>query len=155
MRPPAVDLDRIMAIMAAAFDPRFGEAWTRSQIEGALLLGNARYRLIAQSGALPGDGEAAAGFALTRCVLDEEELLLFAIVPDSRRRGLGGALLGALIADARRRGIRRMLLEMRAGNAAGSLYHAHGFRAVGRRPNYYRSANGEAFDAITFSRTID
>ena len=31
--PPPDDIDRIMAIMAAAFDPHYGEAWTRRQVE--------------------------------------------------------------------------------------------------------------------------
>ena len=32
------DLDAVMDIMAAAFDPRFGEGWTRSQCAGILPL---------------------------------------------------------------------------------------------------------------------
>ena len=35
MKPPADDLDRLMAVMNTAFDPTFGEAWTRRQVEDA------------------------------------------------------------------------------------------------------------------------
>ena len=37
--PPGDDLDAIMAVMAAAFDPAFGEAWSRRQVGDALVAG--------------------------------------------------------------------------------------------------------------------
>ena len=40
MTAPLDDLDRLRAVMTAAFDPAFGEAWTRRQVEDALLIGN-------------------------------------------------------------------------------------------------------------------
>ena len=91
-----------------------------------------------------------AGFALLRTTLDEEELLLFAILPAWRRRGLGAQLLGAVIADARQRGIRRILLEMRRGNPAETLYRRCGFQDIGHRPQYYRTTDGQRIDAVTF-----
>ena len=33
----AADIDRIMEVMALAFDPAFGEAWTRRQVVDALM----------------------------------------------------------------------------------------------------------------------
>ena len=36
----AKQVDQIMAIMEAAFDPQWGEAWNRRQVEDALLLPN-------------------------------------------------------------------------------------------------------------------
>ena len=39
------DLDRIMAVMEAAFDPAFGEAWTRRQVGDARVLPNTHYLL--------------------------------------------------------------------------------------------------------------
>lgn len=149
--PPSDDLDRIMAIMDVAFPPEFGEAWTRRQIEDALLLGACHYRLIGSAGEPPSHGEAAAGFALLRTTLDEEELLLFAVRPEHRRRGLGTRLLGRIMTDAKARGCSRMLLEMRRGNPAETLYRAAGFAVMGIRPNYYRNLAGKRIDAITFS----
>ena len=151
MSPPLDEIDRIMAVMATAFDPAYGEAWNRRQIEDALLSGHCHVALIAQDGAPPAGGEEAVGFALLRTLLDEEELLLFAIAPRWRQRGLGAMLLGRVIADARSRGMVRMMLEMRAGNSAESLYRRFSFIPVGKRAKYYRAPNGELLDAITFA----
>ncbi|NBC35869.1 GNAT family N-acetyltransferase [Novosphingobium sp. FSY-8] len=152
MFAPAQDpLDQLMVVMAAAFDPIYGEAWTRSQVDHALLMGNCRYWLIAPDGTAPTPGGAAAGFALTRQVLDEAELLLFAIHPDHRRKGLGARLLQTVIHDQRESGIARFLLEMRAGNSAEHLYAAHGFTRIGIRPKYYRGTDGQRRDAVTFA----
>lgn len=151
MTPPLDDLDRLMAVMTAAFDPAFGEAWTRRQVEDALLIGNCHYQLIAPIGSAPEDGAPAAGFFLSRHGFEEEELLLFAIAPEWRRQGLGLALLGQFAAAARQRGAKRLLLEMRRGNPAELLYRRFGFTPIGMRPNYYRSRDGQMIDAITFS----
>jgi ribosomal-protein-alanine N-acetyltransferase len=151
MMPPADDLDRLMAVMAAAFDPAFGEAWTRRQVEDALLIGNCHYALIDPAGGEPAPGAAAAGFFLSRSGFDEEELLLFAVDPAWRRRGLGRALLRRLAEAARERGAQRLLLEMRRGNPAEALYLEFGFRPIGERPNYYRTPDGQTIDAITFA----
>jgi ribosomal-protein-alanine N-acetyltransferase len=147
---PPDPVDRIMAIMARAFEPRFGEAWNRRQVSDALLLGNCHFGLIGADGRpVAQSGEAPAGFYLSRAILDEEELLLFAIDPAYRRRGLGHALLRQMIDDAKNRRISRIFLEMRRGNSAGILYAAHGFREVGVRPSYYRGSDGERIDAIS------
>ena|SRR5579863_2654325 len=149
------DLDRIMAVMATAFDPDYNEAWTRAQVSGALLMGNCHWQLIAADGRRPDEGEAAAGFALLRTAYDEEELLLFAVDPCKRRLGLGTRLLEWVKEDAKARGITRILLEMRQGNSAETLYIAQNFRRIGIRPKYYRDRNGTAIDALTFSCTLD
>jgi ribosomal-protein-alanine N-acetyltransferase len=148
------DVDRIMAVMEAAFDPAYGEAWTRRQIADALLVPGTHYLLIGADRAPPRESEPAAGFALTRGAVDEEELLLIAVLPELRRRGIGDALLGQTISEALARGATRLFLEMREGNPAETLYRRHGFTPVGRRRNYYRRANSGALDAITFRREV-
>ncbi len=145
------DIDRIMAIMAVAFDPEYGEAWNRRQIEDALLIGNCHYLLAGEAGAEALAGEPIAGFSLSRTGYEEEELLLFAVAPQFRRRGVGQQLLARFAAAAKERGARRLLLEMRRGNSAESLYRAHGFVQIGERLNYYRSRSGPRLDAITFA----
>ncbi len=151
MTAPGDDLDRIMAVMAAAFDPAFGEAWNRRQLEDALLVGNCHYLLIASNGEVPETGAEAAGFCLSRHGYEEEELLLFAVAPGHRRRGLGQTLLARLAASAKARGAQRLLLEMRQENPAEHLYRNFGFTPVGRRAGYYRVPGGACFDAITFA----
>lgn len=148
------DIDRIMAVMDLAFDPQFGEAWTRRQVSDALTA-NCHYSLIDATGNYPAPGTDAAGFFLSRSGIDEEELLLFGVTPCFRRKGLGQKLLWELAGAARTRGARRLLLEMRRGNPAEALYRAFGFSPIGERPNYYRTINGERLDAITFACTLE
>jgi [ribosomal protein S18]-alanine N-acetyltransferase len=148
------DLDRIMAVMQAAFDPAFGEAWTRRQVEDSLLLGTCHYLLIGADGSAPEPGEEAAGFALSRQGFEEEELLLFAVRPEYRGRGIGRALLSRFAESARERGATRLLLEMRRGNSAEYLYRSFGFEPIGLRRDYYRQADGSRVDAITFARNM-
>jgi [ribosomal protein S18]-alanine N-acetyltransferase len=154
MIAPADHVDHIMAVMAAAFDPAFGEAWNRRQVEDALLVGNCHYLLIAPDGTVPKGDVPIAGFCLSRAGYQEEELLLFAVDPIHRRRGLGRQLLDYFAEAARTRGARQLLLEMRRGNPAESLYRSFGFSPIGERRNYYRLPNGDQFDAITFVREI-
>lgn len=151
MTLPADDIDRIMAVMAAAFDPAYGEAWNRRQVEDALLLANCHYLLVSEHGETPPPGEPAAGFCLSRHVFEEEELLLFAVDPKYRRRGLGVSLLTQFAASAHARGADRLLLEMRQDNPAEHLYRQFGFIPVGRRAGYYRSSSGDRLDALTFA----
>ncbi|WP_068073650.1 GNAT family N-acetyltransferase [Novosphingobium lentum] len=144
------DIDRIMHVMTDAFDPAFGEAWNRRQIGDALILPATHYGLIFGDGSIGADdADDVAGFFLSRAVLDEEELLLFAIAPPFRHRGLGHRLLDHFIAQARDRGMQRLFLEMRKDNPAGQLYYRHGFRPVGIRPAYYRTPSGIRLDAVS------
>jgi ribosomal-protein-alanine N-acetyltransferase len=139
----ARDIAAVDALMVAAFDPRFGEAWTRSQCMGVLAMPGVRLTL-----ALVDD--TPAGFAMVRSVMDEAELLLLAVDPAFRRRGIAGALLRAVIAEAQASGIADLHLEVRAGNEAVKLYTAQGFAKVGERRGYYRGKTGQSFDAHTY-----
>lgn len=144
LRPATrADLRKVMPVMTAAFDPAYGEAWSEAQMAG-LLIGPAARLVLAHS-----EGDAA-GFALTRDILDETELMLIATVPEHRGRGIGAALLRDAIDHARGRGSRTMFLEVRRGNPAEHLYLAQGFAKVGERPHYYRGVDGRAHDARTF-----
>lgn len=141
------DLDAVSIVMREAFDARFGEAWTPAQCLGMLSLPGVCLTLAEQD-------EGIAGFALSRAVMDEGELLLIATRPAAQGRGVGGMLLRSVIDEARRRTLSRLHLEVRAGNAAVELYKREGFAKVGERPRYYRGRAGEAFDAHSYARTI-
>ena len=141
------DVGEVMTTMAEAFAPQFGEAWTAAQCAGILPLPGVSL-ILAKTGASP------AGFALARVIAGEAELLLLAVRPRYRRGGVAAALLEATIDFARRAGADHIHLEMRDGNPALTLYRAHGFLQVGRRPRYYRGADGRVLDALTLSRPI-
>lgn len=149
------DVDRIMAVMSAAFDPHYGEAWSRRQVEDALQIGNCRYILSNESGSAPQDEERTVGFAMTRLGFEEEELLLLAVDPDYRGAGLGLSLLETLCSDAKERGAKRILLEMRRDNPAEFLYRKLGFTQIGERRDYYRTQTGGRIDAITFAKDLN
>ena len=147
-------VDAIMRIMERAFDPAFGEAWNRRQVSDSLSLRNTHYLLADASGREPSSPEEAVGFTMSRSVLDEEELLLIAVLPEMRGKGVATTLIERFSKTARARGIRRIFLEMRDGNPAEKLYLRQGFSTIGRRKNYYRSGSDGPFDAITFARMI-
>lgn len=146
-------LDAVMAVMESAFDRHWGEAWTRVQVRDSLEMPSTMLLLADSGGRTIGEGEAA-GFVLSRQALDEEELLLIAVRPEERGRGLGTRIIENYFATAKRRGVRRIYLEMRANNPARSLYRRAGFNPIGTRPRYYRAADGELIDAITFARHL-
>ncbi len=112
---------------------------------------NTFFLLADEQGGEPREMEDTVGFAMTRGAAGEEELLLIAVSPEARGRGVGHALMRRFIAEAGDRGASRLFLEMRDGNPAQNLYERHGFLPVGRRPEYYRSGIGGPFDAITFA----
>ena len=142
----AADMAAVEHVMAGAFDAKYGEAWTRSQCLGVLSLPGVWLTLARI------DGEVA-GIALARVAADEAELLLIAVLPAERGRGVGAALLRATMGEAAARGAVRLHLEVRAGNPAVRLYGATGFTKVGERRNYYHGLAG-TFDAHSYAKDL-
>jgi ribosomal-protein-alanine N-acetyltransferase len=136
-----------MEVMVRAFDPAYGEAWTLPQLAGVMLMPGT-WLTIARLDAAP------LGFTLVRSVLDECELLLLAVDPLWRGRGVGETLLRSSLTTARRRGITSMNLEVRSTNNAIRLYEKTGFEYVHRRPGYYRGKDGQLHDALSFRITM-
>ncbi len=78
------------------------------------------------------------GYTLYWCVADEVHLLNIAVRPDRRRHGIAKALMAELFAHGRSRSARKVLLEVRASNAAAiALYERLGFEQFNVRPRYY------------------
>lgn len=142
-----LDIGAVESLMARAFEPKYGEAWSRGQCLGVLAMPGVWLTLARAEGQI-------AGFALARVIADEAELLLLAVVPKARRRGIGTALLRSVIAEAHGRGVARLHLEVRAGNSAIPLYDAAGFAKVGERRAYYRGAFGRIYDAHSYALTL-
>ncbi len=142
-------LDQLMAVMAASFDPAYGEAWSAVQLAGTLGLEASFARR-----ALDRDGHAI-GFALCRVAGPEVELLLVAVVPEARGQGLGRLLVEEMTTQAARLGATDLFLEVRENNQiARQLYDKLGFSEVGRRADYYAGIGGRRFAAVTMKRDI-
>lgn len=87
---------------------------------------------------------ALAGFGIMVYRDDTAHLLLFAVHPAERRRGVGSALLHWLEAVAASAGIRRIRLEARLDNAAARCFYSeHGYheRTI-RRAMYGAEVDG-------------
>ena len=83
---------------------------------------------------------------------DEAHITTFAVLPDWRRRGIGGRLMVGLMDVALVLNARVMTLEVRLSNRpARELYGRFGFKPVGVRPRYY-SDNGE--DALIMTTDV-
>ncbi len=124
-------------LLAALHAPCFpDEPWPTEAMAG-FLESPGVFGLI--GGTDPAEPEPARGFILGRIAADEAEVLTLAVLPEARRTGLGGRLLERALAWAVACGVRTWFLEVAEDNpAALALYRGAGFRAVGRRPGYYR-----------------
>jgi [ribosomal protein S18]-alanine N-acetyltransferase len=142
-----LDVAAIMPVMHDAFNPGFGEAWTAAQCLSTLAMPGS-HLLIAKN------GNETVGFALSRGVVDEEELLLIGVLRTTHRQGVGRQLITKLSQICIELGRSVIFLEVREGNSANSFYEYIGFNPVGRRPNYYRSADGSKYDSITMALSL-
>lgn len=140
----ATDIAAIMPIMNDAFDPAFGEAWSAAQCLSALAMPDCRL-LMAK------DADEVCGFAMSRWVLDTEELLMIGVAHKYQRQNIGSLLLQEVLKIAREAGRAQVFLEVRDGNPAHRFYEQFGFAPIGRRKNYYRGTDGARPDAITMS----
>ena len=142
------DVGAVMDVMEAAFDPAYGEAWSAAQLLTLFALPSARI-------CLARDGDRPCGFSAARVAGPESELLLLAVNPLWRGRGVGRRLIDDWQAWAAREGAEDYFLEMRADNSAARLYREAGFSECGRRPAYYRGGDGVVRDAITMRRSAN
>ncbi len=89
--------------------------------------------------------EGVVGYVGLMYVLDEGYISNIAVRPDCRRQGIADALLTALEARARALMLSFLTLEVRESNTgAAALYARHGYKAVGRRKNYYEKPTEDA-----------
>lgn len=82
---------------------------------------------------------------------DVARVLVLAVEPEYRRRGIGKTLLNAFIQKAVLRGVSKLTLEVRMSNKdAISFYNKNHFKIVSTIPVYYRDGEG----AYVMERTI-
>ncbi|MCS6781684.1 MAG: ribosomal protein S18-alanine N-acetyltransferase [Gloeomargarita sp. SKYBB_i_bin120] len=78
-------------------------------------------------------------------ILDEAHIVLLAVHPDHRRKGIGRATLNYLLQELPST-IAHVTLEVRAQNTpALNLYQSCGFRILGKRRHYYHNPDDDAF----------
>lgn len=147
-------LGPVMQIMHHAFDPRYGEAWNHSQTRSMLALPLTHLLLAETIATEPDRAGVPVGFAMTRRVADEEELLLIAVAPEWRQFGAGSSLLNQVVENAREAGVSRVHLEMRSNNPAMHLYSKFGFQPVGLRKDYYQGSDSQRYDALTMAMML-
>jgi ribosomal protein S18 acetylase RimI-like enzyme len=116
------------AVLSDARTARYVEGWGRVGDDGVVAmsgggtrLGAAWFRLFAADE--PGHGFVAASIPE----------LSIAVVPSSRGRGIGSALLSELGVRAREAGFSSLSLSVEEGNRAARLYERAGFVRVGRQ----------------------
>jgi [ribosomal protein S18]-alanine N-acetyltransferase len=116
----------------------FSDPWSEASFREAL--GSPWTFALAAQGS-----RGVAGYLIAREVAGTGEVLNLAVAPESRRRGLGGALLRAGLTTLRHRRVTEVFLEVRESNrSAQALYASHGFRPVGQRAAYYRNPREDA-----------
>lgn len=117
----------------------FGDPWTRGMFSTHLAHRHGNDFLVAD------DDSSVVGYAISRTVVDESELLNIAVDPARRNQSIGARLLDAMMERCESRGAADMWLEVRASNAgARKLYTGRGFVAVGVRKSYYQAPREDA-----------
>jgi len=121
------DVEAILTIQAACPEIAQWTAWDYDRVARGEMAG-----WVAEENA------GVAGFLVARRLSSEIEILNFAVEFDSRRCGIGAALLDAALRWAQTFQATQAVLEVRASNlAALRFYERHKFEVVGRRPRYY------------------
>lgn len=116
----------------------FPDPWPFSFLEGILCDPNAYCNIAVLSGCV-------VGYSVLYCVLDEGEIYNIATAKESRRHGIGTALLRDCISSGEKQGIVKIHLEVRCGNlSAIAMYKKMGFAASGIRRGYYKSPREDA-----------
>lgn len=141
-RATSDDLEALLEVERRSYS----HPWTRRNFEGELAAGERGLLLVLRAaGARGGSDRGLRGYCAFQVAAQEMHVMNLAIVPESRRRGLGSFLLRLAMDIAARRGAREAFLEVREGNlAARGLYRSAGFTEAGRRSGYYSRPSEDA-----------
>jgi ribosomal-protein-alanine N-acetyltransferase len=117
----------------------FGDPWIRRMFAVHLEPDEGNVFLVAE------DEGIAIGYAITKTVAGESELLNIAVAPVRRGEGLGARLLDEMMVACAGAGALEMWLEVRASNErARALYDSRGFVQMGVRKRYYHAPREDA-----------
>ncbi len=136
------DIDEIVTLENQAYDFPWSRKILLDEINGEPFSYVYVLRLQSNS-ASPGK---IIGYNFFWVVSDETHILNIAVEPDYQGCGWGTQLLQFAIDFGQEQGAKRVLLEVRASNAAAQqLYHRLGFRRIGRRKKYYTNNKEDAY----------
>ena len=125
------DAAHIASMSRDYIEDGLGWGWLASRVERSIRDRNTNV-VIAEV-----DAEFAA-FGIMKYLDDDAHLLLFAVKPPFRRRGIGSGVLRWLESSASTAGIDMIFLEARESNsAARGFYRAHGYRELTLLRGYY------------------
>ncbi len=126
------DLPEVLAIESLSFS----EPWTEEMFLHEIASHGISDVLVARAD--EGSGRRIVGFLCAWIVAGELHINNVAVHPGYRRRGIASQLLEEMLRRAKGSGARVGYLEVRASNEpAIGMYQRYGFKAVGRRRNYY------------------
>jgi len=117
----------------------FGSPWTLTQLEQSLANdSNHFYYLV--------EGMKIIGFVQYTYLLDQADIVNFALSPDYQKKGLAGKLIQVLQEELRKKKVIEIFLEVRKSNThAQHFYEKHGFSQIGLRKNYYHNPQEDAY----------
>jgi ribosomal-protein-alanine N-acetyltransferase len=125
------DITAVLAIEQQSFTM----PWTEAMFASELRNEPTSHMLVAHVGAVD---SPIVGYIGYRTVLDEMHVILLAVAPAWRQRGIARQMLSQAMDEARAAGCIRATLEVRVSNIpAQQLYYSLHFAPVGTRPKYY------------------
>ena len=123
----------------------FSEPWSENSILDAFVSGT-KFFVSVENGKV-------LGYVGISCIIDEGYITNVAVFPESRKKGVGTALLERVFSHARDEGLSFVSLEVRESNVdAISLYEKLGFRKEGKRKDFYREPKE---DALILTKRFD
>ena len=131
----------------------FRRGWTPAEFE-ALLAQDGVHALIAVRRPLLGR-PSPVGFVLYRIAADDSEILMIAVTPACRSRGVARKLMEEALRHLYRERVTTLHLEVDAGNEpALGLYKRLDFEQVGTRPGYYGQGKTPPRGALVMRRQL-
>ena len=124
------------------------EAWSEIAFDDVLRLPTTHFAQITS-------GQDVVSFILVQFAAGEAEILTLATAPEVRRQGYAQRLIVDIERRLRPHGLQKWLLDVAADNSgACAFYRALGFKADGRRKDYYKRLEGKRVDAMLMSKLV-
>jgi ribosomal-protein-alanine N-acetyltransferase len=125
------DIEAVLAIDQQSFTMPWTDAMFRSELQNE----RTSHMLVAR---VAQADDRIVGYLGYRVVLDEMHVVLVAVAPAWRQRGIARQMMCQAMDQARAAGCTRATLEVRVSNTpAQQLYYGLRFAPVGTRPKYY------------------